>query len=170
GARERALFFEALWWPQHGIGIPARVAAEDGMYDKKIKPGECISALGGVGVHDAHFLADEIHGLEPAAMNGFHHLVVVESLAGRQLHLPATLKSRAHFGIIHRLVTRKHIWHRPVITGSLYIVVPAERISTRARPHVIAADEQQVRNGCRGIGTLGVLSYSHCPEYAHGLR
>ena len=57
-----------------------------------------------------------------------------------------------------------------MIAGALHVVVAAKRVSAGSRAHVIAADKQQVRNRGGGIRTLGVLSYSHRPEYAHGLR
>jgi hypothetical protein len=56
-----------------------------------------------------------------------------------------------------------------VVAGSLHIVVPAQRISAGSCPHVIAGDEQQVRNSGRDIRTLAVLGYTHCPENTHTL-
>ena len=155
---------------QHNIGISARVAEEDVLHDEEVELGECVTDIVRVGVDDAHFLADEIHRLELAGMNGFDHLVVVEPLGGRQLHLPTRLKSLAHFGIIHRLIARQHVWHGPVVAGALHVVVAAQRISAGSRPHVVAGDEQQIRNRGGGVGTLAVLSHSHRPENAHGLR
>ena len=100
-------------------------------------------------------------------MNRFHHLVVVQSFCGRQFHLPTSLITLAYFGIIHRLVTRQHVRHGPMVARSLHIVVPAQRISARARSHVVAGDQQQVGDSRGGIRTLAMLSYSHCPEDAH---
>ena len=37
-------------------------------------------------------------------MNRVNHLVIVEALGGRQFHLPSRFKTRAHFGVVHRLV------------------------------------------------------------------
>ena len=101
-ACESAFLFEAGRSRQYNIGISARVAEEDVLHDKEVELGECVGDIVGIGVHDAHFLAHEIHGFELAAMDGFHHLVVVQSLGRRQLDLPTGLKSLAHFGIIHR--------------------------------------------------------------------
>ena len=103
-------------------------------------------------------------------MDGFHHLVVVQSLGGRQLDLPTSLKSLAHFGIIHRLVTRQHVRHGAMVAGSLHVIVPAQRISAGSRAHVIPGDKQQVRNGRRRIRTLAVLRDSHGPQDANTLR
>ena len=83
------------------------------------------------------FLADKIDRLELPFMNRFHHLVVIESLGGRQLHFPSGLKSPADFRIVHRLVARKHVRHGAVVAGALHIVVAAQRISAGSWSHVI---------------------------------
>src|SRR3984893_10669091 len=101
GTSEGTFLFQARRPRQHNIGISAGVAEEDVLHDKEVELSECISNIVRIGVDDAHFLADEIHRFELAGMNGFHHLVVVESLGGRQLDLPTRLKSLAYFGIIH---------------------------------------------------------------------
>jgi hypothetical protein len=58
----------------------------------------------GVGVDQAHFLAEQVHRLELALVDGVDHLVVVEALVVGSFHLPAGFKTRAHFGIVDRLV------------------------------------------------------------------
>ena len=105
-------------------------------------------------------------------MDGVDHFVVVEALCGRQLHLPSRFKTRAHFGIVDRLVAGQEIRHGAVIAGALDVVVAAQRIGAGAGPHVIAGDQQQIGNRGGGIRTHAVLRDAHRPENADaiGLR
>src|SRR5882724_610907 len=92
-AGEGAFLFQARCSGQDNIGVAAGIAEENVLHDKEIELGECISNVVGVGIHDAHFLTDEIHSLDLAVLNSVHHLVVVQSLGGRQLDLPTGLES-----------------------------------------------------------------------------
>src|SRR5712671_3265732 len=141
GAGKGSFFFQTRRSRQYNIRIAAGIAEEDVLHHKEVELGECISDIVSIGVDDAHFLADEIHRLELARMYGFDHLVVVESLGGRQFDLPPRLKPLAYFGIIHGLIAWQHVGHGPVVAGSLHIIVAAQRISAGSRSHVVARDQ-----------------------------
>ena len=57
-----------------------------------------------------------------------------------------------------------------MVARALYVIVPAQRISSRTRPHVIARHQQQVRDGRRRIGAVAMLGDAHRPEDTHVLR
>jgi len=106
---------------------------------------------------------------ELSVLNGFHHLVIVEAFGRRQLDLPGRLKSLAHFGISHRLITEKRVWHGSVVAGSLHVVMAAQRICAGSRSHVITGNKKKVRYCGRNVGTLDVLGHPHRPKNAHAL-
>ena len=83
GAGERAFLFQARGGGQHDVGESAGVAEEDVLNDEEIKLGECILDVVRVGIDQAHFLAEQIHRLELAGVNGVDHLVIVEPFGGR---------------------------------------------------------------------------------------
>ena len=91
---------------------------------------------------NAHFLADEIHRLDLALMNGFHHLVVIQTHGGRQFEPSNQFQIGCRTSrIFYRLVTRQRVRHGPVIAGALHVVVAAQRISAGSRSHVIAGNQ-----------------------------
>src|SRR5882762_1315842 len=106
GTGKRAFLFQARCAGQHNIGVPARVAEKDVLYDKEVELAECVADIVSVGIDDAHFLADDIQRFEPAGMNRFHHLMVVQSLGGRKRYLPCVREPQPNLRIIDRLISR----------------------------------------------------------------
>ena len=168
-AGESPFLFEAGRSGQHNIGVSTCVAEENVLYNEKIKFFKCSAYIVRVRIDDAHLFADHVHGFELAGMNGFHHLVVIETCGGRKRHVPRLFKPCPNFGIIDRLVSRKIIRHRAVVARSLHIVVTTHGISPGSRSHIVPRDEKQVGNRGRSIRTLAVLRDSHRPENANTL-
>src|SRR3981189_1972943 len=96
GTGERPFFFQARCSGQHNVGVSARVAEKDVLYDKEVELAECVADIVSVGIDDAHFLADDIQRFELAGMNRFPHLMVVQSLGGRKRYLPCVRQPRPH--------------------------------------------------------------------------
>src|SRR5213080_1572747 len=107
---ESAFLFQAGRSGQHNIGVSTCVAEENVLYNEKIKLFKCSAYIVRVRIDDAHLLADHVHGFELAGMNGFHHLVVIETCGGRKRHVPRLFKPCPNFGIIERRLSRKIIW------------------------------------------------------------
>ncbi len=162
-ARKRAFFFEARARGQHHVSKTAGGAEKDVLHDEKVQFREPIADKVCVGIHKAHLFAKQIHGLELALMDRIDHFVIIESLRRRQLHVPGCFEARSHFRVIDGLVAGKKIRHCSMIAGALDVIVPAQRVCTGTCLHVIASDEQQVRNGRGGIRTHAVLGDSHRP-------
>ena len=102
-------------------------------------------------------------------MDGVDHHVVIESRLRRQLNIPRFLKLRANLRIIHFLIAGEEIRHGAMIACALHIVMSAQRIGARSRPHVVARGQQQIGDCRRGVGAHGVLRHAHRPQNAHAV-
>ena len=109
GAGECSFLFQARRGGQDDIGEPAGLAEENVLHDEKLELAEGVLDIVGVGVDQAHFLAEQIHRLELALLDRVDHLVVIEALGGRQLHAPGRFEARAHFGIVDRLIAGQQL-------------------------------------------------------------
>ena len=147
-------------------------AEEDLLHDKEIELRQRIADIVGVRVDQAHLFAEDIHRLEAAVVDGVDHQVVIEARLRRQRDIPRLLELGANRRIVHLLVAREEIRHRAVIARSLHVVMSAQRICARSRPHVVAGRQQQIRDRRRGVGTHDMLRNAHGPENADavGLR
>src|SRR2546428_13861472 len=83
---ESPFLFEAGRSGQHNIGISTCVAEENVLYNEKIKFFKCSAYIVRVRIDDAHLLANHVHGSKLVGVNGFSHLLVFNTPAGRRRH------------------------------------------------------------------------------------
>ena len=136
GAREGPFLLQARRRRQHDVGKLARVAEEDVLHDEEVELLEGGAHVVRVRVDDAHLLADEVHRLELALVDGVHHLVIVQALGRGQRDAPRRLRNGR--GLPGR---------RP--TGSPEARSASSRGRSRpARCCVLAADTRRCRAAC----------------------
>ena len=82
------------------VGELASDTKKDFLYDEEFEFGECVRDIVCVGVDDAHFFANQVHGFQFPGVDRLDHLMIVESLGGGKLHLPCRFEPRANFRIV----------------------------------------------------------------------
>src|SRR5437764_666113 len=100
GAGERAFLLEAWTGGENNIRKPAGIAKENVLNDEEIELGKTCFDKILIRIHEADFLAKQVHPFEFAGMNGLDHFFVVQAFGGGKLDLPVRFEAGAHFRVI----------------------------------------------------------------------
>ncbi len=166
GAGEGALFFERGGGREDDVGEAAGLGEVDVLDDEELAVAECVADVAGVGVGGDGVFALDVEALEFALLDGADHLVVVEAFGGGEGDAPVGFEFGADVGVVDFLVAGEDVGHGAEVAGTLDVVVSAERVGARAWTHVVAGDEEEIRECGGGVGSAAVLGDAHGEEDA----
>ena len=139
---------------QDHIGETAGLAEKNSCTTKKSSSLKRPANIVGFESDNAHLFP--VSTWTSACPHGWRRIIswLSSPVVGRAKGAPQQLRTCARTSAIaYLLVTGYEVRHGAVVAGSLHVVVSAQRIGPCAGPHVIAGDQQQIRNRRGGVGT-----------------
>ena len=151
GAGEGSVLFERGGGRKNEVGVAAGLGEVDVLHDEEVELGERGGDVVGVGVRGDGVFALDVHRLERAFEDGIDHLVIVFAGAGRKGDSPVGFELGADVLVVDLLVAGEDVGHGAEVAGALHVVVSAQRVGSGVGAHVVAGEQEQIRERGGGV-------------------
>ena len=152
------------------VGELGRLREEDVLHHEKVEVGERLPDLVHVGVGEEGILAHHVHALDVAGERGPHDLDHRQARVRVELHAPRGLEPGPHLGVRDALVIGICDRNQPGVRGPLHVVLPAQRVETRARLPDVPRHHHKCDEAAGVVGAVVALRDAHAPEHHRRLR
>ena len=157
GVRERARLLGKCRSGQYDIGEIRRLGEEDVLHDQHLEIGQRLSCMLGVRIGHRGVLAHDVHAADRARVHSVHDLD--HRQAGRRIEsaLPQRFEFLARRGLVHAPVVGIHHRDEAAVGGALHVVLPAQRMESRAGTADLAGQHAHRDEASRVVGAVNVL-------------